>query len=132
MADQVNPTVSLAPGTLLALTVARPTPPVQEKPPIAPPASAQAPKPEAGGRPVSPEAVRSAAEAFSEFLQSNRSDLEFQVDKATGEPYFKIVNTTTKEVIRQVPSEEVLAMARKLRELADAKGAPGVLVDKEG
>ena len=32
----------------------------------------------------------------------------------------------------QVPSEELLAMARKLREFAEEMGASGVLLDKEG
>lgn len=133
MADQVNLTGSLSPAVSMAHLVAKPsTQPPQEKPLAAKPDPAAIPLEAKGvGQAAPTDSVQSAAKVFTDFLQSNRSDLEFQVDKATGEPYFKIVNAKTKEVIRQVPSEEMLAMARKLRELADAKSASGVLVDKE-
>ena len=131
MADQVNLTGSLAPVVSLAYPVAKATQPSQEKPPAAKSDPALVPA-KGTGQTAPADSVHSAAKLFTEYLQSNQSDLEFQVDQATGEPYFKIVNAKTKEVIRQVPSEEILAMARKLRELANAKGASGVLVDKEG
>ncbi len=54
------------------------------------------------------------------------------VDNSTGQYYFKIIDSVTHEIIRQVPSEEVLTMARRLQELTDSKGARGVLVDAEG
>jgi flagellar protein FlaG len=76
--------------------------------------------------------VNSAAEAFGAYLQQHQQELVFQVDQATGETVFRIVNAKTKEVIRQVPSEDILVMARKLRELDHSKGASGVLVDKVG
>jgi flagellar protein FlaG len=132
MADQVNPTGSLATGIPLSYPVAKPSQPLQEKPPTAKPSISQAPKDAGLSKDVPSDPVSSAAQAFSEYLQSNQPNLVFQVDKTTGEPYFKIVDAKTQKVIRQVPSEEVLAMARKLRELADSMGASGVLVDKVG
>ena len=133
MADQVNLTGSLAPGSPLtfAAVAVRPQP-SQDRSPATRPAAPQPAAKAEGQKPASAAAVDSAAREVITFLQQNQSDLVFQVDKATGEPYFKIVDSKTKEVIRQVPSEDILVMARKLRELADPKAASGVLVDKEG
>lgn len=76
--------------------------------------------------------VDAAARQVADFIQKSPSDLKFMVDKDTGQYYFKIVDPKTHETIRQVPSEEVLAMARRLQQLSDSKGAKGVLVDAEG
>jgi uncharacterized FlaG/YvyC family protein len=58
--------------------------------------------------------------------------ITLQVDKESGQPYVKIVNAQTKQLILQIPSAQVLAMARKLQEMATPQGASGVLVDQEG
>ena len=62
---------------------------------------------------------------------SKKSWYVFQYDKDSGLTYFKIVSAKTGEVIRQVPAEEIITMARKLRELANPKDAQGVLMDQE-
>lgn len=46
-----------------------------------------------------------------------RSNLQFTVDEETGINVVKFVDTQTKEVIRQIPSEEMLAIAKRLDEL---------------
>ena len=61
--------------------------------------------------------------AFSEIL--NQTEVKYAVDKATGIITFTVFDPKSKKVIRQVPTEEVLAMARRLRE-------QGLLIDKEG
>jgi len=89
--------------------------------------------------------VREAAEEVGTFLKRSdarlelqqvrpaSSDLAFQVDQDTGIAFFKVIDSGTRKVIRQVPSEEVLAMAKKLREMSpDGSAPPGVLVNKEG
>jgi flagellar protein FlaG len=133
MADQVIPTGSLAlalPATLLA---ASKPPAAEEKPRTAKTADILVLKgTEAQPADASAKTTASALEELQTFLKQSRSELSFQVDESTGRTIFKLVNADTKQVIRQVPSEEILAMARKLRELATPKGAPGVLVDKEG
>lgn len=132
MADQVNPIGGLAPGLPLTILAAAKPQPVPEKPRPARPAEARPARPEEEGAAPAGPALESAAQAFAAFLQQSRSDLSFQVDESTGRTYFKVVDSKTQEVIRQVPSEEILAMARKLRELGDPKGASGVLMDEEG
>lgn len=132
MADQVSLSGSLAAGVPLASAAVPRSQPVPEKPPIAKPADPQIPGSPAGGQDASAGAVHSAAEAFGAYLQQHQQELVFQVDQTTGETVFRIVNTKTQEVIRQVPSEDILVMAQKLRELDHSKGASGVLVDKVG
>jgi flagellar protein FlaG len=56
------------------------------------------------------EAVRRAQEAVSQFA----SNLRFSVDKDTGKTVVKIVDSHTNQVIRQIPSEELLAISRNL------------------
>jgi flagellar protein FlaG len=56
------------------------------------------------------EAVRRAQDAVSQFA----SNLRFSVDKDTGKTVIKIVDSQTNQVIRQIPSEELLAIARNL------------------
>ena len=137
MADQVNPLGTLAPGLPPAspaatVTVARTTSaPDSTSRPATP-----APGPDGQGAPAappsSPAALQAAAQDVQKYLAKAPSELQFDVDKSSGRFLFKVINPVTKEVIYQVPSEEVLAMARKLRELDQPKGAAGVLVDKEG
>lgn len=128
MADQVNLTVSLAPGLPLAGPPAKPN---QLLPALTAPV-AEGREPSASAKAPTSTEVDSAAQVFSDFLQQTQPDLVFQVDRATKEPYFQVVDAKTRKVIRQVPSEEVLAMAHKLRELAHSMGASGVLVDQQG
>lgn len=142
MADQVNPLGSLAPG--LPPTPSAPAvqatanrlPSVPESPRPSQIQASDLKGPDGKGLSVSgktPEqALGAAAKDVQDYFQQLPTELQFRVDKGSGQFYFKVVDPATRMVIRQVPSEEVLAMARKLREFADPKTASGVLVDKEG
>ena len=44
----------------------------------------------------------------------------------------KIVNAKSQQLVLQLPSADVLAMAQKLRESASAQADSGVLVDQQG
>ena len=133
----MNPFGTLAPGLPPAspaatVTVARTPSALDPTPRPAAPAFV----PEGQGVPTAPSsstaALQAAAQDVQKYLAKAPSELQFDVDKSSGRFLFKVVNPVTKEVIYQVPSEEVLAMARKLRQLDQPKGAAGVLVDKEG
>lgn len=50
------------------------------------------------------------------------SELRFSLDRETHRPVIRIVDRETKEVIRQVPPEYVLQLARFARELAEREG----------
>lgn len=86
------------------------------------------------GRPVgaSDESIDSAVKEVSSHLAQSGSKLEIQYDKTSGRNVFKVVDSGTGGVVLQIPSEEVLSMARKLRKTGDAQDTSGVLMDKEG
>jgi flagellar protein FlaG len=58
--------------------------------------------------------VEAAARSVREFVQPINSNLEFSVNDDTGQLVVRIIDRSTKEVIRQMPSEEMLALAKAL------------------
>lgn len=70
-------------------------------------------KPEKAGDENLADAVKKA----NQTIQLLRSNLQFSVDEATGIDVVKFIDTQTKEVIRQIPSEEMLSIAHRLDEL---------------
>lgn len=82
------------------------------------PRPAPAPAPAAGtvgtSQAASPETVREAARRVGESLKASGANLEFQVDDASGKVLVRIVDGQTGQLIRQIPSEEMLAIARAL------------------
>lgn len=78
--------------------------------------------PPAVEKPVSQTAVtrdqlQRAVDATNEFVQPINSAINFSVDKDSGEMIVKVTDKETKEVIRQIPSEEMLAVAQALDKL---------------
>jgi flagellar protein FlaG len=67
--------------------------------------------------------VEQARASIERFVRSMKRELEFAVDDASGRTVITVRNKETGEVIRQIPSEEVIALAR-----AYAEGRP-VLLD---
>ena len=67
---------------------------------------------------IDAEDVAKAVSEISDYVQNISRDLQFQVDKQTGSTIVTVLDTETKEVIRQIPSEEVVAMARFIAENA--------------
>ena len=51
---------------------------------------------------------------LSETMAASQRNLSFRVDQGSGRTVITVVDATTKEVIRQIPSEEVLAVSRAL------------------
>lgn len=131
MADQVNPTGGLVTG-LPQILLATKAQSVQDKPRPAKATESQAARP--GDKPAGQSAnvTESDLNTINQYLEQTSSNLKFKVDDGTGTTFFQVVNSSTGEVIRQIPSEEILTMARKLRELSKHEASPGVLVDKEG
>lgn len=58
-----------------------------------------------------------AVKKINEFVQTSASDVQFSVDEGTGIRVVKVVDRATKDVIRQIPSEEVLKIANALDQL---------------
>ena len=55
-----------------------------------------------------------AVRHLSDYVQTLRRDLQFSVDQDSGRSIVRVVDSETGELIRQIPAEEVLAVARAL------------------
>lgn len=132
MADQVTPTGGLAPGLPLPLLVASAPRPVSESTRQAKPADSRPAGSVGGDVAAAQKSPAAAMEQLNGHLEDTGSELRFQVDKSTGHTVFKLIEPNSGKVLLQVPSEEVLAMARNLRAIERQEGTAGVLVNKEG
>ncbi|MDI1232545.1 MAG: flagellar protein FlaG [Methylobacter sp.] len=77
---------------------------------------------------VSFDLLKSAAEKGNSILQATNRNLEFQVDDSTKKVVVKIVDSKSGDVVRQIPSEEVLAFIERMQELEGNQGS--MLQDK--
>jgi len=50
-------------------------------------------------------------------LAESGADLRFSMDEDSGKLIVRVVDTATKEVIRQIPSEESLAISQSIEKL---------------
>ncbi|MCV2885469.1 flagellar protein FlaG [Aestuariibacter sp. AA17] len=76
--------------------------------------------------------IEKAVAEISEFVQSNNRSLQFSVDEASKRQVVKVTDSESGEVIRQIPSEEVLALSKRIKELqTDVGTAVGVLFNKQ-
>ncbi|MBI4912744.1 MAG: flagellar protein FlaG [Acidobacteria bacterium] len=130
MADLIQPAGGITSGIAAAFMVPAKS---RQAPDASRPAKDTQPQRPEGGRVESgPPSLESAAKDLQARVQKADSELKFVVDKSTGRTYFKVVNPQTGEVLIQIPPEEILSAARKLRELAAPKEAAGLLLDKKG
>lgn len=77
----------------------------------------EAPKVEAPKANAGRQQLEQAVEAVKKFVQPMASNLDFSIDEDTGIRVVKVIDTSTKEVIRQFPSEEILQIAQTLDRL---------------
>jgi len=66
---------------------------------------------------VPPEELKSAVEKVQKFVSTATSDVQFSIDKDTGSTVVKVVDRNTQEVLRQIPSKEMLEMAKAIDRL---------------
>jgi flagellar protein FlaG len=58
--------------------------------------------------------IERAVERLNELAKDNRRSLSFRLDEQSGRTVITVLNASTQEIVRQIPSEEVLAFARSL------------------
>ena len=63
------------------------------------------------------EVVAKAAADLQEFVSSMGRNLNFSIDETTGYNVVRVVNPDTGELIRQLPSEELLKISRDFQRL---------------
>jgi flagellar protein FlaG len=78
-----------------------------------------------GGAASLEQAVRESVEELNSFIRPYVTSLQFSVDKDLGRVVVKIMDIETKEVIKQIPSEDVLALTKALGKVA------GLIVKQE-
>jgi flagellar protein FlaG len=66
--------------------------------------------------------VRQAVRHIADYVQTMKRDLQFNVDRASGKTVIKVVDTNSGQLIRQIPQEEMISIARAI------SGGEGVLL----
>jgi len=61
--------------------------------------------------------VEEAVDRLAKFVSPNQADINFSVDESSGIRVVKIIDRNSNEVIRQMPSEEAVALAQALDKL---------------
>lgn len=61
--------------------------------------------------------VSDAVEKLSKFVATIRPEISFSVDQSSGTRVVKIMDSQSKEVLRQIPSEEAIQLAQALDKL---------------
>jgi len=70
-------------------------------------------------KPVDAKELNAAVEKINNQLKIDQKGLAFSVDEASGRDVVSILDTKSKEVIKQYPTEEVLKLAADLGELTE-------------
>lgn len=78
------------------------------------------------------EEMEAAVADISEFIQMNSRSLSIAFDPALDLPIVRVMDSSTDEVVRQIPSEEVVAVAKFIRTLLPESDPVGVLLNKQG
>ena len=80
--------------------------------------------------------VRQAAEDVARYVDSVSRSLQISVDGELDKPIVTVLDSTTEQVVRQIPSEEIVAIAKFLRsqgaEMAGKETISGILLNKQG
>lgn len=67
------------------------------------------------------EQLEQAVSRINDYVQNQQRTLQFSVDEDSGRNVVKVLDKETDEVIRQIPQEEVLVIARRIEELVEDK-----------
>lgn len=73
-----------------------------------------------------------AATLVESFLQGQNRNLAFSIDENTERSVVTVLDSDSGDVIRQIPSEEILVLAKRIQELQqDIGSSVGVLIDNQ-
>ncbi len=73
-----------------------------------------------------------AVEEVQSFLQAQNRNLSFSVDEGSERPVVTVKDSESGDVIRQIPSDEVLRLAERIKDLQEDVGSSvGVLINRE-
>ena len=60
------------------------------------------------------EEVQEAVKEIQQNVGNNSTDLKFSVDEKSGRTIVSVIDSETRQVVRQIPSEEIMRMARAM------------------
>ena len=86
-------------------------------------------------RVVDPDTIRAAVENIAAYVEGLGRSLAISVDESSGDYIVKVQNAETEEVVRQVPSEELVRVAAAIKAQLDSldlmgeEGARGLLLE---
>ena len=61
--------------------------------------------------------LKEIEQAINEYLKVTETDIQIEIDQETNQPIFKIVRTGDKEVIKEIPSKEVLDLFKRIKNM---------------
>jgi len=74
--------------------------------------------------------IEEALNLVSNFAQNSMKDVSFENDNSSGKTVITVFDKKTSEVISQFPSEKIIKMAEKIKDLQDEiSGLSGLLID---
>lgn len=73
--------------------------------------------PAAAAQMPNPAALRDAVASANKVMQALSNSLEFSLDPESGKTMVRVIDGATQQVIRQIPSEEMMSIARALDRL---------------
>lgn len=74
---------------------------------------------------MSAAALKSAVNQGNALFQTEKRNLQFQVDNSTKQVVVKVIDQATGDVIRQIPTKEVLSFLKKMQ---DQEGSNGLFI----
>lgn len=78
---------------------------------------------------LSEEALEKVVSQLNAYVQNTQRDMDFSVDDITGRVVVRVIDSTSEEVIRQFPSEDMLAISRHLIETLEMDHPKGFLIE---
>ncbi len=70
---------------------------------------------------ISKEEMAGAVRRMQDFGQVLQRELQFDVDEELGRTVVRVIDKDSGDLIRQIPSDEVLELARQMKELKEAE-----------
>jgi flagellar protein FlaG len=77
----------------------------------------------------SPQQLKTAVDGINQAMRQSNKNLEFSFDSGTNKVIIKMVDTESGELIRQIPSESALAIARSIDQFQQLQ--QGLLLDQK-
>lgn len=69
--------------------------------------------------------IKEAVSQINNFVQSVQRDLSFSMDEGSGRTIITVIDSNSGKMVRQIPSEEVLALATYLSDLGSSSESGG-------